>query len=329
MQLSEAEGGLKLGFAEAGEPGADGATYEAKWFVKSSNGPWGDTPSFAPYKPGGVRSVDRVSKDAFLMLSNDAWLTGGTSNQQKGFRLKLEFVRKVRLLAAAYPKEYGDGRDASPDLTGIQQLVSKLMPCAHVAFVATGAELGEAHLTGMLTLMERGLAAFNTSRCLILQKKTVLVDSNVHTIVIECDQSIDGLCLLGFVSFRTKEITTSVGTTTGYIEELHVTKNPMFARKGIASALLMHAERIMMSAGCGRGCLTFFTSNTPAAALYEKAGYGAAQTDWQGDKLIVFKDLLPRSGPLEAEGAGGAEGAAKRRAAGRGSRGRPPKKVSR
>ena len=97
----------------------------------------------------------------------------------------MEFVRKVRLLATAYPKEYGD---VSPDLTGIQQLVSKLLPCARAAYAHTGTELCKARLTGMMTLMRRGLFAFNISEHLILQKKTVLVDPNVHTIYIDCDQ---------------------------------------------------------------------------------------------------------------------------------------------
>ena len=205
----------------------------------------------------------------------------------------------------------------SPDLTGIQQLVSKLLPCARAAYAHTGTELGEARLTGMMALMRRGLFAFNISEHLILQKKTVLVDPNVHTIYIDCDQSVDDLRLLGFVSFRTRDNTTSIGSN-GYIEELHVTKNSRFARRGIASALLMHAERIMTSASCGCASLTFFKANTSAAALYEKAGYGAGQTDWQGDKSIVVKDLLPRSGPLEEEGAERVDGAAGRGGGGRG-----------
>jgi hypothetical protein len=107
VQLLVAEGGFRLGFAEAGKPQGH-SQHEAKWFVKSSVGPWNDTPTFKPYEKGGKRETDAIDCGAFLMELDDGWLTDASQSvKHTSLRLKLDFVRKIRILASLYPYEYG------------------------------------------------------------------------------------------------------------------------------------------------------------------------------------------------------------------------------
>jgi ribosomal protein S18 acetylase RimI-like enzyme len=122
IQLECAEGGLRLGFAEAGNPAED-EQHEALWYVKvGSTGDWGQGPTFVPYKVNSRRQVDLIPRQAFLMEVQDDWLTEGTRDTKHAtLRLTETFTRTLKLLARKNPREYGaetSGKaEASPMVT--------------------------------------------------------------------------------------------------------------------------------------------------------------------------------------------------------------------
>ena len=120
VRLADAEGGLKLGFAEAGDALPGGEQHMALWFVKRVAGPWNDTPSFDPYMRGAVRITDPIEDASFLLEVADSWLTEGSlAVKHTHLRLTSEFTKRLKLLATEYPQQYGDDASrgfAPPDI---------------------------------------------------------------------------------------------------------------------------------------------------------------------------------------------------------------------
>ena len=113
IQLATPEHGFRLGFAEAGARDTGGSEqHDARWFAKGgARGNWGDNPVFIPYmlpKPPARRCIDLISNDAFLLEVKEEWLTEAckAADPHKELKLKLDFVRRIRLLAKAHPIAY-------------------------------------------------------------------------------------------------------------------------------------------------------------------------------------------------------------------------------
>ena len=108
VQLTKAEHGFKLGFAEAGRPGDSPDTREALWFACAGKSPsWTDNAEFRPYRR--TAKQDQIACEAFLMEVDKAWLTEASKADPKAMlRLQVEFVRKIRALVKLHPDAYGD-----------------------------------------------------------------------------------------------------------------------------------------------------------------------------------------------------------------------------
>lgn len=93
--------------------------------------------------------------------------------------------------------------------------------------------------------------------------------------------------LTGFLALR------SAG---GFAEILNVAVGVCFARQGVATALLTHALLRLKEQQVQRVTLEVFQSNTPALALYQKAGFTvlAERKDFYGqgkNAFIMGRDL--------------------------------------
>ena len=301
IQLSTPEGGLKLGFAEAGDALHE-EECQALWFIKTGGADeWSATPTFIQYKKGAKRMVDPVNVSSFLLELKDDWLTETTrATKHSTFRLEAAFTRRLKLLGKEYPLAYGElappkppesvdqstqrssaasaasTRKRSASSAGI--LDAACTPCpsyqpspflqhkvdqldASVRIVSAGTELTEETVDSMVKLIEGGLGAY-VSRGALRAKKPQLAHKDNISILVTAKGTAE---LVAFVAFRLAE---NVGdTTSAYIRELHVCKD--WQRNRLGTELMNEAHRIIADYGTSSlVMLTVHTLNSGAKTFY-------------------------------------------------------------